>query len=266
LIVRVVEAPLLQRIYGEVQESAIPWQEEYSEYQSAGWLTAALLNDTGRASDTIVRDCVPRSTDLLETLPSVGKFIRSLGVEVFCARLALLKPNSFLWEHVDYGEVARTNVARLHLPIRTNPDSSLVFARSRVHLQAGYLWMVNPRQVHGAANLGHTARLHLILDCNIGDSLNGRAPGPLSESEPFQSLPEPSPACLSSTFEQAMVLADLGYFRTAEHSILRLFHDYALPPGYTLETLVRLYDRLPDRERAFAWQAKRNLFLGGGCP
>ncbi|MFV2197792.1 aspartyl/asparaginyl beta-hydroxylase domain-containing protein [Nocardiopsis sp. LOL_012] len=109
----------------------------YSRFQSGGWGTLSLLNDTGHARDVTIGDTTTaRPTDLLGRMPTTRALLDELGLEYMWARLALLEAGSYLWEHRDYQEdgLAQTERHRVHIPLATASSAFLVLGGSAVHL------------------------------------------------------------------------------------------------------------------------------------
>ena len=114
-------AGVLERVRSEVLAAQIPWVEAYGEYQSGGWHTVSVYNESGRGDDVVIRDCTGIPTTLMSALPGLRALIEELDLNVMWARLARQSANSYLYEHVDYTELDRVNRHRLHVPITTLP-------------------------------------------------------------------------------------------------------------------------------------------------
>jgi len=253
---------LLADVEREFAQTTVPWSENYSEFQSSGWWTVSLLNDTGHASDTTIHDGVSRETDLLKTMPFTKQLLRSLKLEIFWARAALLEPHSFLWEHVDYTEFVDEFRLRLHIPITTNDRARLVLQNVSIQMTPGYLWKLNPREIHGAANLGHTTRIHLILDCHLTDELRKLMSNetlPIGVIEPLPGIDDTS---LNEIISRAGRLAMMGYHRAAQHLVLSLYHAYSLPQWFTITQLIRLYKQLGMVDHELLWTHRATQLMG----
>ncbi|MFC5108358.1 aspartyl/asparaginyl beta-hydroxylase domain-containing protein [Kibdelosporangium philippinense] len=238
------------------------WVAEYGQYQSGGWWTLSLLNDTGRPTDVTIKDCNPVETTLLERMPATRKFLSSLGLRYMWARLARLGPNSFLWEHRDYDELNDSDRHRLHVPLVTNSSAALVTGGARVHLQAGHLWRLTPTHVHGACNLLGPDRLHLILDCYSDEGLARVSANQQLSDADVDWLPAATQAQLDEHLATARSLARLGYERSAEKHLLRLFYQYTLSEGCVYDLIASLYDSLDRATDAAPWRANKTVLLG----
>ena len=53
---------------------------------------------------------------------------------------------------------------RIHIPLKTNPHSYFYTSEIFHHMQAGFAYVINPREEHGVVNLGQSERIHLIFN------------------------------------------------------------------------------------------------------
>jgi hypothetical protein len=257
-----LDSGLLDRLRHEALTVPSEWIKEYGPYQSGGWWTLSLLNDSGVPTDVTIKDCEPVETTLLQRMPVTRKFLSSLGFRYMWVRLARLGPNSFLWEHRDYNELSESERHRLHVPLTTNSSAALVTCGVKVHLRAGDLWRITPTHVHGACNLLGPDRIHLILDCYADEALaQVRANEQLSETDVVQ-LPTATQNQLDEHLASARSLVSLGYVSSAEKHLLRQFYEYSLPEGYVYDSIASLYDSLDRAAEADSWRAKKTILLG----
>jgi len=63
-------------------------------------------------------------------------------------------------------------LARIHVPIVTNPGAYFILSGEEVHMGPGECWYVDVALPHGAGNLGKEARIHLVIDCVVNDFVN----------------------------------------------------------------------------------------------
>ncbi|MGH3874188.1 MAG: aspartyl/asparaginyl beta-hydroxylase domain-containing protein [Pseudonocardiaceae bacterium] len=253
---------LLERLRHEALTVPFEWVTEYGQFQSGGWWTLSLLNDSGVPTDVTIKDCDPVETTLLQGMPVMRRFLSSLGLRYMWVRLARLGPNSFLWEHRDYAELNESERHRLHVPLVTNSSAALVTGGVKIQLRAGYLWRLAPTHVHGACNLFGPDRLHLILDCYGDEGATWTtADAQLSETEVVQ-LPTATKSQLDKHLATARGLASLGYERSAEKHLLRLFYEYRLPEGCVYDLIASLYDSLDRATEAESWRAAKTILLG----
>ncbi|MGH3869476.1 MAG: aspartyl/asparaginyl beta-hydroxylase domain-containing protein [Pseudonocardiaceae bacterium] len=253
---------VLERLRHEALTVPSGWIAEYGQYQSGGWWTLSLLNDTGIPTDVTIKDCDPVETTLLKRMPVTRRFLSSLDLRYMWVRLARLGPNSFLWEHRDYNELSESERHRLHVPLVTNSSAALVTGGAKVHLRTGHLWRLTPTHAHGACNMLGPDRLHLILDCYTDENLaQASANEQLGETDMVR-LPAATKAQLDEHLVTARSLANLGFERSAEKHLLRLFYDYTLPEGCVYDLIASLYDSLERVTEAESWRANKTVLLG----
>ena len=240
--------------------ATVPWTAEYGPYQSGGWWTASLMNDTGEGADVTIKDCEPVPTALLRRLPATGRLLASLGWPVMWARLARLAPNSFLWEHRDYADLRRTPRHRLHVPLFTNPSAVLVTGGTKVSLSVGHVWRLLPTHAHGACNLLGPDRLHLIIDV-YGTSSDEPDDTADLDGGAVEHLPAATAADLQEQLATARALAELGFVDAAEKQLLRMYYRYAMEEGQVYDLIVELHRDLDRPEDAVRWTESRAILL-----
>ncbi|MGH3694442.1 MAG: aspartyl/asparaginyl beta-hydroxylase domain-containing protein [Pseudonocardiaceae bacterium] len=256
----------MERLRHEALTVPSEWVAEYGQFQSGGWWTLSLLNDSGVPTDVTIKDCDPVETTLLQRMPVTRKFLSSLGLRYMWARLARLGPNSFLWEHRDYAELSVSERHRLHVPLVTNSSAALVTGGVKVQLRAGYLWRLTPTHVHGACNLFGPDRLHLILDCYADEGMTWRTSNEQLNETGMVVLPAATKSQLDKHLATARGLASLGYERCAEKHLLRLFYEYTLPEGCVYDLIASLYDLLDRATEAESWRENKTVLLGLSRP
>ncbi|MEV6325987.1 aspartyl/asparaginyl beta-hydroxylase domain-containing protein [Nocardia sp. NPDC051787] len=259
-----IDASVMERLRHEALTIANGqlWVDEYSQYQSGGWSTLSLLNDSGSPGDVRIRDCTPVETSLLQQMPVTRNLLSSLGLQFMWVRLARLGTNSFLWEHRDYDELNDFERQRLHIPLMTNSSAALVTGGMRVWLRPGRIWRLTPTHVHGACNLLGPDRYHLLLDCYANDRLAELTANEWLDGADIVELPIATEAELQGHFQKALSLARLGYRQSAESFLLRLFYERSLPEGRIYDLIASLYEALGDLGAANKWRANKMTLLG----
>jgi hypothetical protein len=260
--VAMIDSSMLQRLQQEVLTIAESWTRVYTDYHSGGWWTLSLLNNTGNPRDAMIEDCVPIETTLLHKMPITKTFLRSLGLKYMWVRLAKLEPNSFMWEHCDYQDLSQVQRFRLHVPIITNPGSTLIINNSKVHLEAGYIWKLNPIHRHAAGNFGSEARIHILIDCYVDSTLRNLLQSEQLDGACVVSLPVPAGITLEHAVELCGSLARMGYTTLAEHHLLKMYHLYRLEHGGAYDLVSQMYESIHDQRRKELWQNNKTKFLG----
>ena len=256
-----LEDAQLRAVQREVASLDVQWTNVYSEYHTGGWQTLSLLNRTSKPTDTIFEDCEPVETSLLERMPETRALLRGLGFRYLFGRLAKLEVNAFIYEHRDYQGLQNERLLRLHIPVITNPFSSIVVDRTRIHLALGYIWKLNPIHRHAAANFGKEPRIHIILDCYVDEALEVLLSAETLDPICVYGLPVPSEREIEETMVTAKRLASNGDHTLAEHSILRMFHEYNLTEGFAYDLVSRMYSALGDSHKSELWLHKKARFL-----
>lgn len=250
----------------KIAYKALPWREEYYEYQTSGWFTCTLQNPTGSCSDNVIIDGTAVMTNLMSWFPALGKFIRSIKLDIMWIRLAAMKRGAGLWEHTDYAELEDRPRLRLHIPLLTNPDAVIVFPGQMLHMPIGYMWILNPKEIrHAAVNRGFNTRVHVIIDCYITQTLSYLIDR--SRSVP-QSLITRLPLLTKSRrirlLTQAAKLATLGFFQAAEHLLLESFYYFDLQDMYSYDLVIELYEKtlvFNAPERLVYWRERKKIHL-----
>lgn len=254
----------LDEVRAEVLCADVPWTKEYRDYQSGGWWTASLFNQSGDPTDVLIRDsgiCTP--TSLLDLMPCTRKLLEGLCLSIMWARLVRLQENSFLWEHIDYVDLERVHRYRLHIPITTNSSARLVIMGRSLNLTIGHLWQLAPVNPHGVCNLYGPDRIHIVIDCYENIVLRQLIDQRQLSDEEMLHLPSATDIFLQQAVLDAEKLLKLGLSNVAERHLLRLFFEYSMPIGTPYDLIVGMYASQGMEEMALSWKRKKEIFLGG---
>jgi hypothetical protein len=142
---------------------------------------------------TAEADHAPYLKDILDSLPFFLQIVRVLW----------LPPGGVIESHFDFDTNFQFGMVRLHIPIQTNPEVEFLIAGRRFDMRVGELWYGDFSQPHQVVNHGGEARLHAVLDVEVGDELLALMPadyvaaqarlGPISKSRPeWRSSDDPS--------------------------------------------------------------------------
>jgi len=113
-------------------------------------------------------------------LPALRKLFDDLGGDVRLAVLARLAPDDVLDWHRDPC-AADMDIARLHLPVLSNPDAVTDLCHERVHWPVGGLHYGDYGFPHRVINKGAEGRVHLYFDLPAAAVLN-RLPAVFGEN------------------------------------------------------------------------------------
>lgn len=111
-------------------------------------------------------------TEFLAACPSISAILDLVDCELDAARLMRLGPGSEILEHRDHDLSAEFGVARLHIPLTTNPEVEFRLNGEPVRMQAGECWYLRLSEPHAVINRGTTERIHLVIDVRINNWLS----------------------------------------------------------------------------------------------
>lgn len=186
-----------ERIRRRLEDSSIDWKEHYSNYNKAGSWSAVCLRGFGGLVDFEIKptamsrkwkeqnpeklewECT--DTSLMGEFPEVqaiSSMIPGKKERIRFMRLSTGKQGGGeLRRHTDKGVYLRLgNIARLHIPIITNPD--VVFTVWDINgdpvefqMFEGGLYFLNIQKPHRAINNGTKDRIHLVIDTEVTHEL-----------------------------------------------------------------------------------------------
>jgi len=151
------------------------YSEAYSDYLCGGpWKSCMLWASSGDSGDGLVTNYdyakAPDITDYGKQLPYIWGLVADLVdlTRLNFVRLAVIS-DSVIIPHRDLLELEgipsdSRNAHRMHIPLVTN-DQCFFSADNKVYRMAeGEVWFFDAAQVHSAASLSSTPRVHLMLD------------------------------------------------------------------------------------------------------
>lgn len=153
------------------------WQPHFVRDNYRGdWSAIALRAAAGETHPVRLIYANPTATEWVDTPlmdrgPAMRAAVRALHCPVQSVRLMRLGPGSAILPHDDLDLAAEAERARLHLPIRTNPEVRFVLNGEPVTMLPGELWYLRLRDTHSARNDGATDRVHLVIDVRANDWL-----------------------------------------------------------------------------------------------
>jgi hypothetical protein len=172
-------------------------EQAYSEYRFGTFLTYILRNPSGSATDGVFRglDGPVARTALGQQLGYLDALVeRTFDTRRLRMLRVYLLQDALLIPHRDYVEfpAEAARMARLHVPLVTNPRALHSEADTVFHMRAGEIWYLDVMQVHAACNAAPEPRLSLVLDFELdGAPLEsalrpgvGAAPPPLVVARP----------------------------------------------------------------------------------
>ncbi len=124
----------------------------------------------------------PDARDFVDAPPlHRAPYLRAVLAQFDCVlrsvRLMRLGPRSCIREHCDLDLCAEDGLARLHLPIVTNPQVRFEVNRRPVVMSPGEVWYLRLSDPHRVDNAGDTARIHLVIDAELSPWLAAQLGG-----------------------------------------------------------------------------------------
>lgn len=143
------------------------WQAHYNDRAHRGsWTSIALRSASGATDDIQAReDADFRDTPLLARCPCFRELLDSFACDKKAVRLMALAAGADIKPHRDRGGSLEDGLARLHIPIVTDPAVVFTLDGEDVHFGAGATWYMNANCLHAVRNGSARERVHLVLDC-----------------------------------------------------------------------------------------------------
>ncbi len=146
------------------------WSPHFNTgYYSGDWSGIPLRGIPGTHvplySDPNRRDFA--DTAAMSACSYVPQFLAQLECPIESVRFLRLAAGAQIHEHRDWGLCYEEGVARLHVPVHTNPDVDFRLADERLSLRAGECWYINFDLPHRITNHGANDRVHLVIDIRV---------------------------------------------------------------------------------------------------
>ena len=111
------------------------------------------------------------NTVLYGSCPYFAEVMAAFRCELLSVRLLRLGPGSTIRRHVDHSLSLEDGEARLHVPVRTNPQIEFWLDDELLALRAGETWYLDVNRPHSVENRSSEYRVHLVLDCVVNEWL-----------------------------------------------------------------------------------------------
>lgn len=159
--------------------AAAPWTAHFVEQNYEGdWSAIALRAPKGTAHQHPIRQIYSdpsitefEDTPLMDACPHLRAAAGAFG-PAHAVRLMRLTPGSVIKEHRDHDLAAEDGMARIHVPVATNPDVVFEVNRRRVDMAPGEAWYLRLADPHRVANHGAADRIHLVIDVPFNPTLD----------------------------------------------------------------------------------------------
>lgn len=138
------------------------------------WSIAPLRGPAGEVHPIRMAHSDPTAIDwadtpLLDLCPAIRRLISNLDCPVKSTRLMRLDSAAEILPHKDHKLGFEDGEVRLHVPIQTSPLVEFWITDQRVVMQPGEMWYLNVNLTHRVSNPSTTARIHLVIDCEVND-------------------------------------------------------------------------------------------------
>lgn len=104
---------------------------------------------------------------LLAHTPYFRALLAAFRCPLQAVRLMRLTPGSVIKPHRDHDLAAEWGVARIHVPITTNPSVTFLLNDTPVAMRPGEAWYLRLADIHAVANRGTSDRVHLVIDALV---------------------------------------------------------------------------------------------------
>jgi len=105
------------------------------------------------------------ATPALANCPYFQYVLNQFACEKTAVRLMSLEAGGKILPHRDAGGGYEDGVARLHIPIITDPRVLFSIDGETVHFPAATTWYMNANCLHAVENNSPIERIHLVIDC-----------------------------------------------------------------------------------------------------
>lgn len=141
------------------------------------WSVLPLRHTKGATHPVMMIYSDPTATEfvdgpLLGLTPYFREVLAAFKCPLTVVRLMRLTPGSVIKPHFDHDLAAEHGVARIHIPITTNPDVEFLLNGTPVTMAPGEAWYLRLMDTHSVANRGSSDRVHLVIDAIVDDGLS----------------------------------------------------------------------------------------------
>lgn len=157
--------PALQADYTRLRHAN--WLPHYNQQAHQGDWTCLPLRAAAGRSDNIYAENgeAYADTEWLKHSPYFSEILHQFACEKIAVRLMSLAAGAHILPHRDPGGGFEDGVARLHIPIITDPAIHFVIDGVTVHFSAAHCWYMNANCLHAVTNPSTIDRIHLVIDC-----------------------------------------------------------------------------------------------------
>ncbi|MDO8454710.1 MAG: aspartyl/asparaginyl beta-hydroxylase domain-containing protein [Sulfurimonas sp.] len=137
---------------------------------SGSWLATSLTSTNGDTKEIVaIENQKYQDTPLLKKTIYIKSVINTFQTKIEAVRFMKLGANSIIKEHTDRGSCFDDGYARIHIPITTNSDVAFILNGIKTKMDIGKCYYIDADAPHSVVNLGHSDRVHLLIDCHINE-------------------------------------------------------------------------------------------------
>lgn len=108
-------------------------------------------------------------TALMARCEYIPEVLKNFECELETVRFLRLGAGAKILEHRDYMLGFENGVARVHIPVQTNPQVEFRLGGEVLQMREGEAWYLNFNLPHSVDNNGTKTRVHLVVDCLVND-------------------------------------------------------------------------------------------------
>lgn len=143
------------------------------QHYQGDWSVLPLRAPAGVEHPILQITSPPGCTDWVDTqwlaaCPAIMEALSHFETPLGAVRLMRLGSGSEIMEHSDHDLSAEFGMARLHVPITTSDAVDFRLNGKSVTMAAGECWYLRLSDRHSVTNTGETARVHLVIDAEVG--------------------------------------------------------------------------------------------------
>jgi hypothetical protein len=146
--------------------------DQHGDDHAGGWKSVSLISFGGDPFESkILPGKGPMKTPALQLAPYMESVLDTFEFEKQRVRMMQLLPGETILWHADATESIDISIARIHIPLVTNPDVRFQLSHEDCQWQAGEVWYGDFSFPHRVHNGGDEGRIHLVIDVHVDDKL-----------------------------------------------------------------------------------------------
>jgi len=139
------------------------------QHYAGDWSVVPLRAPAGETHPIRMIHSDPSASEWVDTpwlarMPGLRSAMDVFRCPLTAVRLMRLAAGSRIHEHRDHDLMAECGVARVHVPIATNPRVGFLLNGEPVAMAEGEAWYLRLADPHAVHNDGDSDRVHLVLD------------------------------------------------------------------------------------------------------